>query len=252
MLPEQFHQVQNEFLRLKGEVAIGRLTDDQLADALLNLMVEHEGRYWTIGANTGKWYVNDGSNWVETEPPNVQPAPVQSKTPVTPPVNPLPSTAAAPRKSNSAFSIFGCILLVACCGVLATAAFFVWAASFPQGSFAPSGASSVVTNVTLAPSTDPNTTKPVNPTNEFKQDAVVHAVIYIQDAPKNTQFKATWFAADVGQAMKPNTSRGSVEVISDGSRYIDFTLKPPHPPGSYRVEIAVNGSVQRTASFTVK
>jgi len=228
------------------------LTDDQLADALLNLLVEHEGRYWSIGANTGKWYVNDGSNWVEAEPPDVPSAPVQSKTPVTPVVNPPPSANTAPRKSNSAFLIFGCILLVACCGVLATAAFFVWAASFPQGSFAPSGASSVIATVTLAQSTDPSTTKPVNPTNEFKQDAVVHAVIYIQDAPKGTQFKATWFAANVGQAMPPNTSRGSAEVTADGTRYIDFTLRPPHPPGSYRVEIAVNGSVQRTASFTVK
>ena len=218
-------------------------------------MVEYEGRYWTIGANTGKWYINDGSNWAEAEPPNVQLVPIRPATSATPPVNANLPTGNQPHKSNSACLIFGCLLSLVFLGGLAILIFFVWAASFPQGSFAPSSMpvpSNVVTNVTLSLGTDPNTTQPVNPTAEFTQDVVVHTVVFIRNAPTGTQIKVTWYAIDVGMALPPNTPRGSADVISDGSRYIDFTLRPPHPPGSYRVEIAVNGKVQRTANFTVK
>jgi hypothetical protein len=32
-------------------------------------MIEHEGRYWMLGADSGKWYVHDGQTWVEAAPP---------------------------------------------------------------------------------------------------------------------------------------------------------------------------------------
>src|SRR5512140_2995121 len=71
MLDERFKNVQDRFVYLQGQLAAGRITKAQFTTALQDLMVEHEGKFWTIGGNSGKWYVHDGQKWVEAEPPSV-------------------------------------------------------------------------------------------------------------------------------------------------------------------------------------
>lgn len=68
-VPDVFQRVENEYFRLKGQLAAGRLTTEQFEAALSGLMVEHKGHYWTIGAESGQWYRHDGQTWHEATPP---------------------------------------------------------------------------------------------------------------------------------------------------------------------------------------
>ena len=66
----QFQQVEAEYYRLRGQLAGGRLTQQQFDAALRQLTIhDAQGRYWMVGAESGNWYVHDGSNWVEALPP---------------------------------------------------------------------------------------------------------------------------------------------------------------------------------------
>lgn len=113
----------------------------------------------------------------------------------------------------------------------------------------------VVTSVTMAEDTQGEDKTPVNPTSTFKQTDTFHAVTAIKDAPTNTTFKSTWYVVDVGQAASPNTEIDSIEVVTEGTRNIDFTLSPPKnnwPTGTYRVEIYMDGKKVTEESFSVQ
>ncbi|MBC7317628.1 MAG: hypothetical protein H5T70_14495, partial [Chloroflexi bacterium] len=64
--------------------ATGALSDEEYLAQVERLMLrDADGRWWTIGARTGKWYVSQGGAWVEAEPPI--PAPPPPPEPVAPP-----------------------------------------------------------------------------------------------------------------------------------------------------------------------
>ncbi len=47
----------------------GKLTQDEWEQQLKALMLQDvKGRYWTIGAQTGRWYYYDGTRWTEATP----------------------------------------------------------------------------------------------------------------------------------------------------------------------------------------
>ncbi len=123
----------------------------------------------------------------------------------------------------------------------------------PAPSLAPSG-SGIIASVTLALGAQSDTKQPINPTTVFPSNAVFHAVVATQNAPANTKIRATWYAVDVGNVAPPNTLIDSSELMTDGSRDIDFTLSPNSvwAVGTYRVEIAVNGNVEQVVNFSVK
>jgi hypothetical protein len=113
--------------------------------------------------------------------------------------------------------------------------------------------SGIVASVTLAQDVKGDLKEPVNPTTVFKPESIFHAVTAIQNAPANSKFTATWFANDVGSAAPCNTKIDSADVVTSGSANIDFSLKPTAnwPVGTYRVEIMVNGVLDRIVSFSV-
>lgn len=64
-----FQRAEDEYFKLKGQMATGRITHDQFEARLRELMVQDpQGRYWMLGADTGNWYVHDGANWIEGQP----------------------------------------------------------------------------------------------------------------------------------------------------------------------------------------
>lgn len=76
----------------------GRLTREQWEQQLKALILRDlKGRYWTIGAQTGKWYYYDGMKWVEGAPQSsafvetgpTQVAQAQVPTPAPPPQQPV-------------------------------------------------------------------------------------------------------------------------------------------------------------------
>ena len=75
MMNEKFQRVEEEYFALKGKLSANRITAEQFDAALKELMFEHDGRYWIIGASSGKWYAHDNGKWVEAVPPSVGSAP---------------------------------------------------------------------------------------------------------------------------------------------------------------------------------
>lgn len=151
-MDNQFTIVEDEYFRLKGQFATGRLTREQFETALQALMfTDAQGRYWMIGADSGKWFVHDGTNWVEQNPtptPSAPAAPIRpgnvpergaalSYTPPTAqPVIPVqsyvqqPTTAPAPTaKSGGGCGrtiLFGCLGLIVICGLLGIGGFLAY------------------------------------------------------------------------------------------------------------------------------
>ena len=83
--PEQFQRVEDEYFRLKGKYATGRLTEEAFDQALKDLMFQDsQGRYWMVGADTGEWYASDGGAWVKAQPPASATIAPRASPPVTP------------------------------------------------------------------------------------------------------------------------------------------------------------------------
>jgi hypothetical protein len=67
--PDRFKYVEDEYFRLKGQLAVGRITQPQYEAALSALMIEDaQGRHWMLGVDSGEWHVYDGSAWIKADP----------------------------------------------------------------------------------------------------------------------------------------------------------------------------------------
>ncbi len=66
----QFRWAEQEYGRLRGELAAGRLHPQQYQAALAQLRVQDpQGRHWMLAPDTGQWLVYDGRGWVRADPP---------------------------------------------------------------------------------------------------------------------------------------------------------------------------------------
>jgi hypothetical protein len=69
---KEFKDVENKFHQLKRLYKQKKISNREYKDRLKNLRLKDEkGKYWTVGARTGKWYYFDGQNWVEAKPPTI-------------------------------------------------------------------------------------------------------------------------------------------------------------------------------------
>ncbi len=100
-MDNQFTTVQDEYFRLKGQLATGRLTREQFETALQGLMfTDAQGRYWMIGADSGKWFVHNGTTWVEQTPPPAAPAQTAPVRPTNVPERSAPSAYQPPTAAQ--------------------------------------------------------------------------------------------------------------------------------------------------------
>ncbi|HEY9089060.1 MAG TPA: hypothetical protein VIO36_12885 [Anaerolineaceae bacterium] len=116
------------------------------------------------------------------------------------------------------------------------------------------GGNPYISQVTMASGVSGEMYDPVNPTTVFTSSDTFHAVVAIQDAPEGTVFRADWYAVDVGDAAAPNTFIDGNELTAGDTRNLDFSLTPNTgwPTGTYRVEIRVNGTLDRVHFFSVQ
>lgn len=71
-LDPRFQRANEEYFKLRGQLATARITQAQFDAALKDLMVQDaQGRWWMLGAESGKWFVHDGAAWVEANPQGV-------------------------------------------------------------------------------------------------------------------------------------------------------------------------------------
>lgn len=69
MSAEQFRISEDSYYKLRGQFDTGRISQEQFDEKLRELMVQDaQGRYWMLGADSGKWYYYDGANWVHGDP----------------------------------------------------------------------------------------------------------------------------------------------------------------------------------------
>ncbi len=92
---QRFKEVEQSVQVLRQQFAQGRITRNQLETELRRLMVlDDQGRWWTLGVDSSRWYRYDGREWTPDTPPQTGPVPavgipadyVRTETGVQPPV----------------------------------------------------------------------------------------------------------------------------------------------------------------------
>lgn len=89
-------------------------------------------------------------------------------------------------------------------------------------------------------------------TTTFAPDAVFYAQVDLRNAPDDTTLKAVWTAVEV-EGAEPNLVLAETDFTS-GSGTVTFNLKNDQlwPAGKYRVEIYLNGKLDKTVDFEVQ
>jgi hypothetical protein len=66
-----FKDVISAFDQLKAKFQNGEISRQEFIDEMKKLRIkDDQGRFWMIGAQTGRWYYFDGKDWVQDEPPS--------------------------------------------------------------------------------------------------------------------------------------------------------------------------------------
>jgi len=70
-MERSFAQINEAFDALKARFQAGEIPRQEFIDEMKKLRIrDDEGRFWMIGAQTGKWYYFDGKDWILSEPPS--------------------------------------------------------------------------------------------------------------------------------------------------------------------------------------
>ena len=111
----------------------------------------------------------------------------------------------------------------------------------------------LITKVTLAKDSDPQTYEAIDPTIEFSQGDTIHAVVAVKNAPSGTVFTVKWLTVEVADPTKNDYLIDTTETMQAGSGNLDFTLTPDglFLVGTYRVEIFVNGELDQLKTYTI-
>ncbi len=98
-------QMQARFFELKGKLAVGQITEQEFKHALEQLRFQDpHGRWWMIGAQSGRWYYYDGARWLLGDPPDPGAPGLDAgmTTPVIPPTTQQPAYSANPASASRA------------------------------------------------------------------------------------------------------------------------------------------------------
>jgi hypothetical protein len=68
---DQFREAEATFSLLRERFDEQRISPEEFADSLKRLRIkDDQGRFWVIGAQSGKWYAFENGEWVERKPPS--------------------------------------------------------------------------------------------------------------------------------------------------------------------------------------
>jgi len=68
-----FSGVVDAFNTLKTRFQAGEISRQEFIDEMKRLRIkDNRGRFWMIGAQTGKWYFFDGKDWIRADPPSLK------------------------------------------------------------------------------------------------------------------------------------------------------------------------------------
>jgi len=91
-----------------------------------------------------------------------------------------------------------------------------------------------------------------NRTTVFSQDAVFYAQVQLKNAPDDTELKAVWTAVNA-DGVEPNLQIMETDYTG-GDEQVHFSLSNDDlwPTGEYKVEIFLNGKLDKTLTFQVQ
>lgn len=70
-MADQFREAEATFTRLREKFRDQKISPQEFADSLKQLRIkDDEGRFWVIGARSGKWYAFEHGAWIEAKPPS--------------------------------------------------------------------------------------------------------------------------------------------------------------------------------------
>ncbi|MBI5934436.1 MAG: hypothetical protein HY867_12075 [Chloroflexi bacterium] len=89
-------------------------------------------------------------------------------------------------------------------------------------------------------------------TTVFAQDEVFYCIVQLANAPDDTLVKVVWYAVNA-QDTEPNLLIDQVETTGgDGIIPFNLTNNGLWPIGTYKAEIYLNGTLDRTLNFEVQ
>jgi hypothetical protein len=89
-------------------------------------------------------------------------------------------------------------------------------------------------------------------TTEFSQDETFYCLVELANAPDETTLKAVWTALSA-EGTDPNFLIDESELTSgDGTITFDLTNDQLWPIGTYKVDLYLNGELDRALTFEVR
>lgn len=68
---DRFREIEGTFTLLRRKFNERMISQREYIDGLRQLRIkDEEGRFWMIGAQSGKWYCFDGGSWTQAKPPS--------------------------------------------------------------------------------------------------------------------------------------------------------------------------------------
>ena len=90
-----------------------------------------------------------------------------------------------------------------------------------------------------------------DPTTVFGPNDTFYCIVQLANAPDDTVVKAIWYGVD-GQSTTPNFVLDEAEATGGTGGVFNLTTDVPWPTGPYKVEIYLNGTLDRTLEFQVQ
>lgn len=89
------------------------------------------------------------------------------------------------------------------------------------------------------------------PREAFSPNETFYLVVALANAPKDTVLKTTWIAVEI-EGVEPDFVIDEVEITT-GLPIVTFDLANEYswPPGTYRVDLYLNGELQDSLDFRV-
>jgi len=89
-------------------------------------------------------------------------------------------------------------------------------------------------------------------TTVFAQEEIFYCIVQLANAPDDTTVKVVWYAVNA-QDTEPNLLIDQVETTGgDGIIPFNLTNNGLWPLGTYKAEIYLNGTLERTLEFEVQ
>jgi hypothetical protein len=69
-MANHYKEIEEAFEEIKKQFHKGQVSRQEFIDQMKKLRIKDDkGRFWMIGAQTGKWYFFDGKDWIQSDPP---------------------------------------------------------------------------------------------------------------------------------------------------------------------------------------